>query len=209
VNRLVTGILTLTLSSPFLAGAAEPKQADKQKVAVGEMAPAFKIKGPDGKVIDLARLTARGPVLLRLNCGCPACDCEQAYYRAISRAYKDQGLASLWVFRIDNAFLGFYDKTAKEPDGKVAKYAEKRKLDNLLWAADPEAKAWKLFQVKGLAMNILIEKGGRIADIAVANDGSGTVAQKFSEKVARVLKTTPVDVKAKVAEEKKKEKEKK
>jgi peroxiredoxin len=206
MNRLIKGILPIVLlSHPFLGSAEELKQTDKPKVAVGEKAPDFKIKGPDGKVIDLAELTAKGPVLVRLNCACPACDCEQAYYREVCNAYKDQGLVSLWVFRIDRDFLVFYDKTAKDADDKVAKYSEKRKL-NLLCVADPEAEAWKVFQTKGLATNILIEKGGKITFIAPGNDAGGTLAQKLSNEAARVLNTKPVDVKAKVEEEKKKEK---
>jgi len=209
MNRLVKGILTLALLSyPFLGSAEEPKQAVKPKVAIGEKAPDFKIKGPDGKMIDLAELTAKGPVMLRLNCACPACDNCQAYYRELSNAYKDQGLVSLWIFRIDPSFLQYYDKTGKDVDDKVAKYADKRKLD-LLCVADPEAEAWKAFQTRELGVNILIDKGGKIISIASGTDASGSVAQKLSEKVAQALKTKPVDVKAKVDEEQKKAKEKK
>src|SRR6187399_3192332 len=77
--------------------AADPKPAPK--VAVGEPAPAFQIKDATGKVINLAELTARGPVLVRLTCGCSGCDKELAYFQKIDDEYKDKGLTTLFIFK--------------------------------------------------------------------------------------------------------------
>src|SRR6516164_1370333 len=104
--------------------AASPPPA--QKVAVGEKAPAFKIKDQSGKEIDLAELTAKGPVLVRLTCGCSGCDKELEYFQQISDAYKAKGLTSLFIF--------------KEPDAKVAKYALDKKL-NMLYAVDSKGES--------------------------------------------------------------------
>src|SRR4051794_9329461 len=71
----------------------------RTKVAVGQPAPAFQIKDATGKVVDLAELTAKGPVLVRLTCGCTGCDKELAYFKELSAAYKGQGLISLYVFK--------------------------------------------------------------------------------------------------------------
>ncbi len=75
---------------------AEPaKAAPPKTVDVGTQAPVFKIKDANGKEIDLAQLTAQGPVLVRLTCGCSGCDKELAYFQAMHESYKDQGLTSL------------------------------------------------------------------------------------------------------------------
>src|SRR5947209_434551 len=93
----------------------------RAKVAIGQPAPEFQIKDASGKLINLADLTAKGPVLVRLTCGCSGCDKELAYFQQIAGAYKGEGLTCLFVF--------------KEPDAKVAKYATDKKLD-MLYAVD-------------------------------------------------------------------------
>ena len=164
--------------------AAEPVA----KVAIGEQAPQFKIKDQTGRTIDLAELTAKGPVLVRLTCGCSGCDKELAYFQQIHESYKSQGLTSLLVF--------------KEPDEKVAKYAVDKKL-NMLYAVDSEGASWKVFQTKTMPTNFLIAKGGKIASIAAGCDPSGLVANLVSEKAAKVVGASAVDVQKKVAEGKK------
>src|SRR5262249_28249934 len=150
------------------------------KVAIGEQAPAFTISDASGKTIDLAELTAKGPVLVRLTCGCSGCDKELVYFQQIDAAYKDQGLTSLFIFR--------------EPDEKIAKYAVEKKL-NMLYAGDSKGESWKTFQTKTMPTNFLIAKGGKIASIAAGCDPSGLLANKVSEKTAKVFGVDAVDVK--------------
>lgn len=184
MNRLVKGLVMLALlACPLAARAEEPKTAAKPKITVGEQAPEFKIKDPAGKVIDLADLSAKGPVLVRLTCGCSGCDKELSYFREVSDAYQGQGLISLYVFR--------------EPDAKVAKYVQDKKL-NLLYAVDTKGESWNTFQTKTMPTNFLIEKGGKIVAIAAGCDVSGLIAQKVSEKAAKLVDAKPVDVKGKV-----------
>jgi peroxiredoxin len=171
------------------ARAEEPAAAPK--VAVGEPAPVFQIKDASGKVIDLAALTAKGPVLVRLTCGCSGCDKELAYFQEIDAAYKDQGLTSLLIF--------------KEPDAKVAKYAVDKKLGRMLYAVDSKGESWKTFQTKAMPTNFLIAKGGKIASIAAGCDPSGLLAKKVSEKTAQVVGADAVDVQKQVDEKKKEE----
>ena len=109
MTRLLSLSLAALLTMTLVGQAAEPA-----KVAPGAQAPAFQIKTPAGKTIDLAELTANGPVLLRLTCGCSGCDKELAYFQAMNEAYKKNGLTMLAVFR--------------EPDAKVAAYAKEKKL---------------------------------------------------------------------------------
>ena len=165
---------------------AEAKPAPK-KVDVGTQAPDFKIKDANGKEINLAELTAKGPVLVRLTCGCSGCDKELAYFQAMHEGYKDLGLTSLAVFR--------------EPDAKVAAYVKEKKL-NMLYAVDTKGDAWNVFETKTMPTNFLIAKGGKIVSVAAGCDPSGLLAKKLSEKVATTVKAEAVDVQKKVAESK-------
>ncbi len=166
----------------LLLVAAEPAKPAK-KVDIGTQAPAFKIKDASGKVIDLAELTAKGPVLVRLTCGCSGCDKELAYFQAIHESYKKAGLTSLAIF--------------KEPDAKVASYVKQKKL-NMLYAVDTKGESWNTFETKTMPTNFLIAKGGKIIAIAAGCDPSGLVAKRLSEKVATTVNTRAVDVKKKV-----------
>jgi peroxiredoxin len=165
------------------AEAAPAKEAPKT-VAVGKQAPTFKIKDASGKEVNLADLTAKGPVLVRLTCGCSGCDKELAYFQKINEAYKAQGLTSLLVF--------------KEPDDKVAKYAAEKKLD-MLYAVDSKGEAWKVFETKTMPTNFLIEKGGKIISIASGCEPNGLIANIVSEKAAKTVGVAAVDVQGKKA----------
>jgi len=189
MNRFLSLALTLALFTGTFA--VEPPKQDAKKVDVGTAAPEFKIKDQAGKEINLAELTAKGPVLVRLTCGCSGCDKELAYFQALHEAYKDKGLISIAVF--------------KEPDAKVSTYVKEKKL-NMLYAVDTKGESWKVFETKTMPTNILIGKGGQIIAIAAGCDPSGLLAKKVSEKVAKTIDTAPVDVKTKVDESKKEKK---
>ena len=163
------------------ASAAEPAPMPhaKVKVAVGEQAPDFVIKDASGKIVKLSDLTAKGPVLVRLTCGCSGCDKELAYFQQIHNAYKDQGLQSLFVF--------------KEPDAKVAKYAQEKKI-NMIYGVDSKGSSWDVFQTKTMPTNFLIGKGGEILAIAPGCDTSGLLASKLAERIAKTVGVAPVDV---------------
>ena len=199
MNRLATGLLMMVIALVAGGTGAAEKKADKKvkgkqpekTVAVQKQAPNFKIKDSEGKLIDLAKLTAKGPVLVRLTCGCAGCDKELAYFQALHRAYKGKGLTSLAIFR--------------EPDAKVEKYVKEKKL-NMLYAVDPKGESWRIFQTKTMPTNFLIEKGGRIKSIAAGCDPSGLVANILSEKVADLLGTETVDLKPAVSKKKKSKK---
>ena len=190
MSRLILAALT---SLVLVAGAFadESAKSDAKKVDVGKQAPAFKIKDQSGKTIDLAALTAKGPVLVRLTCGCAGCDKELAYFQAMHEAYKSAGLISLAVF--------------KEPDEKVATYVKEKKL-NMLYAVDTKGESWNVFETKTMPTNFLIDKGGKIVAIAAGCDPSGLIAKRLSEKVAKTVKTETIDVQKKVEDGKKENK---
>ena len=179
------------LITPVVLSAGEKKAAkdasEKKTVVIGAYAPDFKIKGSQGNLIDLKKLTEKGPVLVRLTCGCSGCDKELAYFQALHKEYKGKGLTSLAIFR--------------EPDKKVEKYVKEKQL-KMLYAIDTNGESWKIFQTKTMPTNFLIEKGGKIKSIAAGCDPSGLLANKVAEKVAELLKTDKVDVQLKVAENK-------
>ncbi len=172
-------------STPMLQAEETPadqkaKEAEAEKtVVIGANAPVFKIKDSEGKEIDLAKLTEKGPVLVRLTCGCSGCDKELAYFQTLHEEYKDKGLISLAIFR--------------EPDAKVEDYVKQKKL-NMMYAVDSSGESWKVFQTKTMPTNFLIEKGGKIRSIAAGCDPSGLLANKVSQYVAELLDTEKVDV---------------
>jgi peroxiredoxin len=186
VSRLSITVLCVAFSVACV-NAADIAPAPRAKVTVGTSAPDFKIKDATGKVVDLAELTAKGPVLVRLTCGCSGCDKELAYFQQINTAYKGEGLTCLFVFR--------------EPDAKVAKYATEKKLD-MFYAVDTKGDSWSTFQTKTMPTNFLIEKGGKIVSIAAGCDPSGLLANRVSEKAAKLVGADAVDVKGKVEEKK-------
>jgi peroxiredoxin len=183
MTRLLTLVFGLCLVT--LVGAQE----STKKVAVGQQAPVFKFKDQSGKEINLSELTAKGPVLVRLTCGCSGCDKELAYFQEIDAAYKKAGLTSVAIF--------------KEPDGKVAKYASEKKI-NMLYGVDAKGASWDIFQTKTMPTNFLIAKGGEIIAIAPGCDTSGLLATKLAEKIAKTVDAPAVDVRSKVVESKKK-----
>ena len=186
MTRTFVSLLSVFIVPAFLFAVEPAKPADK--VAVGQKAPAFKIKDQAGKEIDLAELTAKGPVLVRLTCGCSGCDKELAYFQEIDSAYKKAGLTTVAIF--------------KEPDAKIAQYAKDKKI-NMLYAVDTKGGSWDIFQTKTMPTNFLIGKGGEILAISAGCDPSGLLAKKLSEKIAKTVNADVVDVKAKVDESKK------
>ena len=191
MNRFFLAALAVTLMASQTVMAADKKVEAKKvekTIVVGAQAPSFIIKDTNGKQIDLKKLSAKGPVLVRLTCGCSGCDKELAYFQELHKAYKGKGLTSLAVFR--------------EPDTKVEAYVKKKKL-TMLYAIDTKGSSWKVFETTKMPTNFLIEKGGRIISIAAGCDPTGLLATKLSEKVATLVDSTAVDVQKKVQAQKK------
>lgn len=179
----MTRLLTAALAALCLAALTTADEPAAPKIAVGKPAPAFRFKDQSGKTVDLAELFAKGPVLVRLTCGCSGCDKELAYFQEIDAAYKKAGLTSVAIFR--------------EPDAKVAQYAKQKKI-NMLYAVDTKGESWKIFQTKAMPTNFLIGKGGEVLAIAAGCDTSGLLAKKLSERIARTVGTKAVDVRKSV-----------
>ena len=186
MTRFLASVVALALLAAGL-DAVEPAPMPRAKIAIGQQAPDFQIKDATGKIVKLSELTDKGPVLVRLTCGCSGCDKELAYFQQLSEAYKGEGLMSLYVF--------------KEPDAKMAKYAKDKKID-VLYAVDEKGTSWNVFQTKTMPTNFLIGKGGKIVSIAYGCDPSGLLANTVSEKAGKLVGAAPVDVKTKVEKNK-------
>ena len=70
----------------------------------------------------------------------------------------------------------------------------------MLYAVDTKGESWKVFDTKTMPTNILIEKGGKIAFVAAGCDPSCLLAKRVSEKAAKTVNATAVDVQKKVQE---------
>ncbi len=185
--RRLLSLLAASLCACTLAVAGDSAKP-ANPVAVGKKAPDFQFKDQSGKTVNLADLFAKGPVLVRLTCGCSGCDKELAYFQEIDAAYQKAGLTSVAIF--------------KEPDTKVAKYAQEKKI-NMLYGIDTKGTSWDVFHTKTMPTNFLIGKGGEILAIAAGCDTSGLLANRLSERIAKTVETDAVDVKSRVDEKKK------
>jgi len=95
-SSFLSSLLALAALLTASAQAADPAPTP---LVVGQQAPEFKIRDASGNEINLADLTAKGPVLVRLTCGCLGCNKELTYFQELHAAYKDKGLTSLAIFR--------------------------------------------------------------------------------------------------------------
>jgi peroxiredoxin len=160
--------LTMILAGVVAAGASVAEEPARS-------APKVVLKSPDGqKSYDLAKLTADGPVLVRLTCACSGCDQELPYFQKLQTAYDGKGLRTLAVFKEEQ-------ETAKS-------YIEKNGV-KFLWVADPRGELWKTFDTKAMPTNILIDKGGQVVKVLRGCTRDGQNAQVLSAEVAKLLKT--------------------
>jgi len=146
------------------ARAEEPRQA-----------PKIVLQSPDGKQsYDLEKLTAEGPVLVRLTCACSGCDKELAHFQKLQEAYNGKGLRTVAVFR--------------EAPEATSNYAVKKDL-KFLWLSDPKGDLWKTFDARAMPTNILIDKGGRVVKVVPGCTTDGKNAQMLSHEIAQLLHT--------------------
>ena len=173
MRRLLTVVLPLALAAAFLTGAARAENPPKQ-------APKVVLTSPDGKkTYDLAKLTAEGPVLVRLTCACSGCDQELPFFQKLQTAYNDKGLKTLAVFR--------------EKPEDASSYAVKKDL-KFLWLSDPKGDLWKTFDAKAMPTNLLFDKGGKLIKVVPGCTKDGKNAQTLSAEIAKLLKTSEVTV---------------
>src|SRR5262249_5775229 len=166
-------LLVAALAAAVLTGSARAGEKPKQ-------APKVVLQSPDGKKsCDLSKLTAEGPVLVRLTCACSGCDLELPYFQKLQAAYNAKGLKTLAVFR--------------EKAEATETYAVKKGL-SFLWLADPKGDLWMTFDAKAMPTNILIDKGGRVVRVLGGCTKDGKNAQLLSADIAALLKTSEAKI---------------
>src|SRR5437879_10843672 len=125
----------VALSLAVILSAARANEPAKQ-------APKVVLQSPDGKKsYDLEKLTADGPVLVRLTCACSGCDQELAYFQKLQAAYDAKGLKTLAIFR--------------EKPEDLSSYVVKKDI-KFLWLSDPKGDLWKTFDAIAIQINIMI-----------------------------------------------------
>jgi peroxiredoxin len=165
--------LTAFVAAAILIGTARAEEKPKQ-------APKVTLKSPDGKKsYDLEKLTADGPVLVRLTCACSGCDQELPFFQKLQAAYDNKGLKTLAVFQ-------------GKPE-EISSYVVKKDI-RFLWLNDPKGEFWKTFDTKVMPTNILIDKGGQIVKVVAGCTKDGKNAQVLSSEVAKLLKTKEAQV---------------
>jgi peroxiredoxin len=166
-------LLALAIAATCALG---PARAD----GTVRQAPAVVLKSADGKHdVDLAKLVAEGPVLVRLTCACSGCDKELPQFQRLDAAYTSKGLRTVAVF--------------KEKPETAEFYAHNMRL-KCLWLADPKGASWKIFGATSMPTNILIGKGGQVVEVVPGCTPDGKNAQTVSRAVAKLLKTEEVKV---------------
>lgn len=166
-------MMAFALAAPMLLTTARGEDAKKD-------APKVVLSSPDGKKsYDLQKLSADGPVLVRLTCACSGCDAELPYFQKLQAAYKGKGLTTLAVFQEEPASLESY----------VAK-----KDIQFLWLADPKGELWKTFDAKTMPTNILIDKGGKMVKVIAGCTKDGKNAQALSSEIAKLLNTQEAQI---------------
>jgi peroxiredoxin len=168
-----------------VAGTAGLSLADEP----ARIAPRVVVTSPDGKkAYDLSKLTANGPVLVRLTCACSGCDQELPYFQKLQAAYDAKGLRTLAVFQ--------------EQPQIASEYVQKKGI-KFLWVANPKGELWKTFDTKTMPTNILIDRGGRVVKVVAGCTKDGKNAQALSAEVAKLLKTEIAPIaESKLAEKK-------
>ncbi len=167
--------LFVALASVLLVFSATIRAEDAKKEA-----PKVVLKSPDGKKsYDLQKLTADGPVLVRLTCACSGCDAELPYFQKLQAAYKNKGLTTLAVFQ-------------EEPES-LESYVAKHDIQ-FLWLADPKGDLWKTFDAKSMPTNILIDKGGKVIKVIAGCTNDGKNAQALSAEIAKLLNTKEAEI---------------
>jgi len=166
-------LVASVIVAAMLSGRIGAEDAQKE-------APKVVLKSPDGKKsYDLQKISAEGPVLVRLTCACSGCDAELPYFQKLQAAYKSKGFTTLAVFQ-------------EEPKSLEA-YVAKKDIQ-FLWLADPKGDLWKTFEAKTMPTNILIDKGGKVVKVIAGCKKDGGNAQTLSSEIAKLLNTKEAQI---------------
>jgi thiol-disulfide isomerase/thioredoxin/outer membrane lipoprotein-sorting protein len=157
-----TSDFALTAPAGYATAKADPsdlgipggRETPKLKFAVGDAAPAFALKTPDGSEVSLASLKGKIVLLDFWATWCGPCKMAMPGVQKLHEKYKDKGVA---VYGIDTFEPGAGEKAKKYMDSKNYTYG-------LLYSGDDLAKA---YGISGIPTFVLIDKDGKILHLGV------------------------------------------
>lgn len=121
---------------------------NKQKVAVGDMAPDFALVDMQGNKHRLSEYRGQGVFLNFWGTWCPPCKKEMPYINNQYHQYKDQGVQVLTV-------------DIQEPELTVQQFAERLKLDFPIMI-DTDKEVMTTYGIDLLPATFLIDKNGKV-----------------------------------------------
>jgi len=170
-RRAIVGILATLVVVPLLlyAGTRPLGNASSGVVSLGgpaqgagpqagKAAPDFKLKGPDGKTVELKQLRGK-PVLFNFwATWCAPCKEEMPELEQLYRQYKDQGLVVLGVSVDDPTSVKQVPDLLKEGNPSVGSYTFPVALDE----KQDVTRQYKLF---GVPSSFFIDRDGVIRTV--------------------------------------------
>ena len=143
-------LVALLAATSIVTDAAETKA--KKRMAppkVGERAEGFKLKGVDGKPVDLEKLAKRGPVVVAVLRGypgyqCPACTRQVAQYQDHAEEFAERKASVVLV----------YPGPAKDLGKRAEEFLKGTELPKpLVLALDPDYKFTNAYGLRWDALN--------------------------------------------------------
>jgi len=163
--------LVFVLATSALAGAEEPG---------AKLAPSFKLRSVDGKVLDSAVLLERGPVLLDFwATWCKPCITALPELQQLHAKWEAKGLTVVGI-----------SEDGPRNFSKVRPFASRMGLTYAL-ALDEDGSVQGRYQVRALPTTILIGRDGRI--VSLHQGYRPGVAGELDAAIAEILGVAGVD----------------
>ena len=145
--KVVSVVLSMVLLSSSSGASATITPAKARKKA-----PTFVLSDANGSPVRLTDYKGKVVVLDFWATWCTGCKVEIPWFMEFQAKYKSQGLETIGLAMDDEGWK------------KVRPYIEEHPFNYPIVAGDPAALA-KTFNITGLPLTILIDRGGRIVDV--------------------------------------------
>ncbi|MFN0134959.1 MAG: redoxin domain-containing protein [Phycisphaerae bacterium] len=191
-NRMTTAVLSIGAIGFAGFAIAQDKKADAPKedkpaaaattAEVGKPAPAFELKGIDGKTVKLADLKDKVVVLEWFNMECPVCVNRIPVMKQTEEKYTKQGV--VWIA---------VDSTHFRKAEQNVEFAKKEKI-NYPILMDNDGKVGKAYDAKTTPHMFVINKGTLAYAGAIDSGDSKTAGDRnyVAEALDAILASKPV-----------------